>query len=298
MINLTFLGTSDSVPSEKRNHTAILLTYNGENILVDCGEGTQRQFRKARLNPCKITRILLTHKHADHTLGLPGLLKTLDLTGYNKTLYIYGPKGIKKFLDNVFTAFGKVDNYKIEIKEVVGKFFENEDFYLEAESMTHGVPCVAYSFVKKGQRRIDKDKLKKSGLPHGPLLQKLKFGKDVSHEGKKHKAKDLTFTEAGKKISFVMDTSVNSKLPKFVKGADILVSEASFSQDLDDKAKEYQHLTSKQVGEIAKKARVERLIITHLSQRFENNPKQILDEVKKVFKNAETVKDLDVVNLA
>ena len=101
MIKITFLGTSDSVPSLKRNHTAILLTYKGENILVDCGEGTQRQFRKAGLNPCKVTRILLTHKHADHTLGLPGLLKTLSLTGYQKTLFIYGPRGIKKFMENL-----------------------------------------------------------------------------------------------------------------------------------------------------------------------------------------------------
>lgn len=297
MINLTFLGTSDSVPSEKRNHTAILLTYNGENILVDCGEGTQRQFRKARLNPCKITRILLTHKHADHTLGLLGLLKTMDLTGYNKTLYIYGPPGIKQFIENMFRVFGKVDNYKIEVKEVSGKFFENDDFYLEAESMTHGVPCVAYSFVKKGQRRIDKEKLRKSGLPHGPLLQKLKEGKDISHEGKKHKAKDLTFVENGKKISFVLDTSTNSKVAKFVKGADVLVSEASFSEELEDKAREFQHLTSKQAGEIAKKSKAKRLIVTHISQRFERNQKQILEEVRKVFKNAELVKDLDVVRV-
>ncbi len=88
MIKITFLGTSDQIPSAKRNHTAILLTYKGENILVDCGEGTQRQFRKARLNPCKITRLLITHWHGDHVLGIPGLLKTLALSGYNKTLSI------------------------------------------------------------------------------------------------------------------------------------------------------------------------------------------------------------------
>ena len=84
-IKLTFLGTSDAIPSAKRNHTAMLLTYKGENILIDCGEGTQRQFRKAKLNPCKITRILLTHRHADHILGLPGLLLTMGLSEYNKT---------------------------------------------------------------------------------------------------------------------------------------------------------------------------------------------------------------------
>src|SRR3990167_2584674 len=95
MIKITFLGTSDSIPSSKRNHTAILLSCEGENILIDCGEGTQRQFRKMGLNPCKITKILITHWHADHVIGLIGLIKTLDISGYGKTLFIYGPRGIK-----------------------------------------------------------------------------------------------------------------------------------------------------------------------------------------------------------
>src|SRR4030067_2460046 len=97
-IPITFLGTSQSIPTEKRNHTAVLLKYKDENILVDCGEGTQRQFRKAHLNPCKVTRILITHGHGDHVLGLPGLLSTLSLSGYQKTLCIYGPKGTKEFV--------------------------------------------------------------------------------------------------------------------------------------------------------------------------------------------------------
>ena len=104
-IKLTFLGTADQIPSADRNHTAILLTYEGENMLVDCGEGTQRQFRKAGLNPCKITKILITHWHGDHVLGLPGLLSTLSLSGYNKKLYIYGPKGTKEYVREMLRVF-------------------------------------------------------------------------------------------------------------------------------------------------------------------------------------------------
>jgi len=291
------LGTSDSVPSLKRNHTAILLTYKGENILVDCGEGTQRQFRKAGLNPCKVTRILLTHKHADHTLGLPGLLKTLSLTGYQKTLFIYGPRGIKKFMENLLETFGKIENYKIDVREISGRFFETPDFYLEAENMTHGVPCVAYSFVKKGQLRIEKSKLKKYKLPEGAYLKDLKSGKDIKYNGKTHKAKDLTFVENGTKISFVLDTSLNKKIAPFVKDSDLLICEASFSNELEKKADEYGHLTSRQVGEIAKKSNSKKLIVTHISQRFENNMDKILNETKKVFKNSHLVRDLDVVEI-
>lgn len=297
MMSITFLGTSDAVPSAKRNHTAILLTYKGENILVDCGEGTQRQFRKAGLNPCKVTRILLTHNHADHTLGLPGLLKTFDLTGYHRILYIYGPKGIKKFLNNLFITFGKVKKYKIEIKEVSGKFFENNEFYLEANEMTHGVPCIAYSFVKKGQIRIDKDKLKRSGLPFDKNLQKLKQGKDISYKGKKFKANNLTFMENGKKVSFILDTSINKNTISLAKNSDLLICEASYSHELQDKAKEYGHLTVRQTAEIAKKAKVKKLILTHISQRHEKNMEGILKDAKKIFKNSHLVKDLDVVKV-
>ena len=128
MIKITFLGTSDSIPSAERNHTAILLTYYGENILVDCGEGTQRQFRKAGLNPCRITRILITHWHADHILGIPGLLKTLVLSGYNKTLFIYGPRGTKILMKALLKLFAFKGEYPIDVEEVDDKFFETKDF--------------------------------------------------------------------------------------------------------------------------------------------------------------------------
>lgn len=297
MIKITFLGTADQIPSAERNHSAILLTYDGENILVDCGEGTQRQFRKAKLNPCKITRILITHWHGDHVLGIPGLLQTLSLSGYNKTLFIYGPKGTKEFIRDLLLVFGFKRKYKIEVEEVDGKFFETKDFYLEAEKMSHGIPCNAYNFVKKGLIRIDKIKLKKSKLPNGPLLQKLKQGKDISYEGKKYLAKNLTFAEGDKKISFVLDTLDNKKIVPFVKNSDLLICESSFGDELKEQAKEHLHLTSKQAGEIAKKSKSKKLILTHLSQRYEKNPKKILNEAKKIFKNSFLVKDLDVVEV-
>ena len=296
-IKLTFLGTADAVPSAKRNHTAVLVSYLGENILVDCGEGTQRQFRKARLNPCSVTRILVTHWHADHILGIPGLLKTLGMSGYNKTLYVYGPRGTKRFMHNLMELFGVRENYPIEIEEVLGKFLDTKDFYLEAEEMTHGTPCNAYSFVVKEKIRIDKKNLKASKLPSGPLLQKLKFGKDITLNGKKYTAKNLTFIEPGKKISFVLDTSLNAKIVPFVKDSDIFVCESSFHSELGEKAKEHQHLTARQTAEIAKKAKVKKLILTHISQRYDKSPEKILGEARKVFHDVSLVKDLDVVEV-
>ena len=292
-IKLTFLGTSAQIPTAKRNHTAILLTYDKENILIDCGEGTQRQFRKARLNPGKVTRILITHFHGDHVLGIPGVLQTLSLNEYNKTLYIYGPKGTKEFIKNLLKTFVFKLNYKIKIKEVSGKFFENNDFYLEAKPMTHGTPTNAYAFIKKGKIRIDKKKLKKSKLPSGPILGKLKQGKDIVINKKKYLAKNLTFKENEKKVSFVLDTSLNNRIVLFVKDSDLLICESSFDSELGDKAKEHKHLTAKQASEIAKKSKSKKLLLTHVSQRYEKNLKKILNDAKKIFKNSHLVEDFD-----
>ena len=296
-MKLTFLGTSGAVPSAKRNHPSMLLGYKKENILIDCGEGTQRQFRKARISPLKTTRLLITHWHGDHVLGIPGLLQTLSLNNYKKTLFIYGPKGIKKNMNNLVKAFPSVMGVKIKVQEVDGKFLETNEFYIESEKMSHGIPTNAYSFVKKGQLRIDKKKLKKSKLASGPLLQKLKKGKNITYKGKKYLARNLTYMEGGKKISFVLDTIQNKGLIPFVKNSDLLVLESTYGGDLTALAREHKHMTVKQDAEIAKKAKVKRLFLTHLSERYEKNPDKILREAKKIFKNSHLAKDLDVVEI-
>lgn len=291
-IKVTFLGTSAQIPSAKRNHTAILITYKDENILVDCGEGTQMQFRKAQLNPCKLTTILITHIHGDHTFGLPGLLSTLNFSGYNKYLRIYCPKGAKKIIEEFIDIEHLKNGFKIKIEEVSGKFYENEDFYLESESMQHGIPTNAYNFVIKSKSRIDKLKLKKYKIPEGPLLKNLKQGKDIVYEGKKYKAKELVYLEEGKKISFVLDTVLNNKIARFVKGADLLICDASFSSENSKEAKEHMHLTARQDGQIAKSAKVKKLVLTHISQRYDNKLKELLDDAKKEFKNVVIAEDL------
>ncbi len=296
-IKIIFLGTADAVPSAKRNHTSIFLNYNEENILIDCGEGTQRQFRKARLNPCKVTRILLTHWHGDHILGIPGLLQTLALSGYNKTLFVYGPVGTKKFMAELVKTFVYQGKFPIEVKEVDGKVFENLDFEIKSKKVYHGTPCNAYLFSEKDKFRIDKNKLKKSNLPAGPLLKKLKDGKDVSYEGKKYLAKNLTFKEIGKKVSVVLDTKFDKSIIDFVKGSDVLISEAEFSSEDEERAREHKHMTAGQAGEIAKKSKSKKLFLTHISQRYEMDLKKILGDAKKVFSDAHLVSDLDMIEV-
>jgi len=295
-IKITFLGTSSSIPTRKRNHSAILLSYKNENILIDCGEGTQRQFSIADLSPTKLTKILITHWHGDHILGLPGLCQTLAMNGYSKTLEIYGPKKTRTYL-SLLKQLIKI-HLRTSVEEISsGKFFENSDFYLESLPMKHGTPTLAYSFIVKDKLRLDKDKIKKLKLPNSPLLKKLQNGEGIIIGDKKIRAKEVSYMEKGRKITFVLDTLINDNAVKLAKNSDLLICESSFSKKEEKLAEEYLHLTAEQSATIAKKAKVKSLILTHLSRRYDRNPEPILEEAKKIFKNTSLAKDFDVIEL-
>jgi len=296
-IKITFLGTSQAIPTAKRNHTSILLTYKDQNILIDCGEGTQRQFRKAKLNPCKLTKILITHWHRDHILGIPGLLQTLSLNNYSKTLEIYGPKGTKKYLNLMYKLFVHKNKIKIKIKEISkSKFLETPDFYIESFPMTHNTPCNSYRFVEKAKTRFNKSKLSKLALP-SKLITKLAKGKTIKHKGKTIKPKNLTYQQPGKTISIILDTSINKNCISSAKNADLLIAESTYSNSELNLAEKYFHLTTSQAALIAKKAKAKKLILTHLSQRYQKNELILLKEAKKIFKQSSLADDLDILEI-
>lgn len=294
-IKLTFLGTSNAIPTAQRNHTAILLQWENENILFDCGEGTQRQFKHANINPCKLTRICLTHLHGDHVLGLPGLMETLEMSEYSKTLKIYGPRGTRHHIDLLQQIYGKF-NISHEIHEIPTSI-ETRDFTIEHASMDHNIAAYAYSFIIKDKLRLNKAKLKKLKLPNLPIIGQLQQGKDIVWEGKKIKAKTVTYHEEGKKVTVVMDTKLNDNAIKLSADSDLLVCESTYAEREADYASNYKHLTASQAATIAKKAKVKKLVLTHIAQRYEHNLKLIEKEAKKVFKNTKIVKDLDVITV-
>ncbi len=290
-IEITFLGTSQAVPTAKRNHTAILLRYKNESILVDCGEGTQRQFRIAELNPCKLTRLLITHWHGDHVLGIPGLLQTLALNGYNKTLHIYGPRGTKRFVDFIYNLFIFREKIKVNVTEVdKGIFVKTNDFTIEALPLQHGTRCSAYNFKETDKRKIIMKEIKKLGLK-GQIIGRLQRGESVNFNGRIIKPADVSYIEKGKKVAFILDTALCDNCIKIAKDADLLISEATYSAELEEKASSYLHLTAKQAAEIAKKAKAKKLILTHISQRYEKDDAKILQEAKKIFPKTELARD-------
>lgn len=296
-IKIVFLGTGSAIPTINRNHTSIFLKYKDRNMLIDCGEGTQRQIRSAKINPCKITDILITHFHGDHVFGLPGLLHTLSQSNYRKTLNIYGSKGSKRLIGEML----KISNVRlnVRIREVKGKFIDNPYFRVSAFELRHDVPCNGYLFEEKDRLRIDKKKLKKLGIENVPKLSKLIEKKNIKINGRVIKWKSLTYLEKGRKISFVLDTSLCGNVKKMVRNSDLAVMEAVFLESIEGKelAKKYKHLTLEQSANVAKKEKVKQLILTHISQRYDFKDNNLLKEAKKIFKNVRIAKDLMKVEL-
>lgn len=291
-MQITFLGTSAMVPTKERNHPGFLLSYKDQGILFDCGENIQRQLKIAGISPTKITKILISHWHGDHVLGLPGLIQTLGNGDYERTLKIYGPAGTKEFMKNVFKAF--VFDKKlieIEVEEVKdGVFFENKDFKLEAFEMEHGIKTVGYSFIEEEKRKINLSFVKKLGIPDGPLLGKLQANKSITWKGKKVTPKEAAYVVEGRKLAYIPDTLPCKNCVVLAKDADILVCEATYTSELEEKAEEYRHLTAKQAAIIASQAGVKKLVLTHFSQRYKNT-QELEEDAKTYFSNVLCAKD-------
>ncbi|MBD3361330.1 ribonuclease Z [Candidatus Woesearchaeota archaeon] len=290
-MELIILGTSSTKPTRKRNHSAYFLTYKNEGILFDCGEGTQRQMMQAGIKPNKITKIFISHWHGDHMLGLPGLLQTMAVNEYTKSLKIYGPPGSKNKYKKMLDAFES--SYKIEakihdIKE--GKVLETDDYYIEAYSLTHRTKCYGYRFVEKDKRQINMSKLKKLGVTEGPIVGKIQEGKTITVKGKKIKPEQVSKLVKGRIFAYVADTRPCKNCEKLARNADLLLCESTYSSEHADKAREYKHLTAQEAAQIAANANVKKLILTHYSARYKNEH-ELEQDARTVFDNSFGAKD-------
>lgn len=286
-MEVTFLGTSSMVPTKERGQSGILIDCGREKVLVDCGENMQRQLRIAGIAPPKITRVFISHWHGDHIFGLPGLLENLAKNSFEKKIEIYGTLDVKKKLMQLVRTFDL--SHKIKINFTVigrsGVFLDTGDYQFGAYFLKHSIPCLGYYAKEKDKVCVDKDKMKKLKLPSGPIIAKLKSKKDVEYKGRKIKWKDITCVKEGKKVGVVLDTAVCSAAVSVGKNADLLICEATFLKDMKARAKRYKHLTSEDAGELGRKSKCKKLVVTHFSQRYEKSEiEQMVKEAKKVFK--------------
>lgn len=275
------------VPTKERNPSSFYLEYDGEGLLFDCGEGTQRQMNIANINRNKVKKIFITHWHGDHVSGIIGLIQTLNASSENPKLEIFGPEGTKEKMNHVLNSAFFDNKINIEISEIkysdsVIKICENKKYYIEAISLDHGVPCLGYSFIEKDKIKIKVSETSKIGIPDGPLLGKLQEGKNIIFKNKKYKNKDLTFFKYGKKISFVLDTSFTKNAIKISKDSDVLICEATYLEKHLEKGDKHKHLTATQAATIANMSNTKKLVMTHFSQRY-SDIKEIEEEAKNIF---------------
>ena len=300
-MKLVFLGTSAMVPTKERNVQSLYIDYNGDGILLDCGEGTQRQITLAGLNAQKIKTILISHWHGDHVSGLVGLIQTLgNFAGEEKTIKLYGPVGTKEYLDHTlnsceFDTKLNLDVYEIDAPELI-VFHETDSYEIQAINLDHSIPCLGYSFVKKERRKMNEKKLTALGLKMGPAVGKLQKGKSIEHEGKTIKPEDVSTLLPSHKISFVFDTQLTDACFELAKDSDLVVSEAVYLHELEAKATEYKHMTAQQAAQIASQAGAKELILTHFSQRYKDIA-VLEEEAKTVFDNVRCAFDFMKVEL-
>jgi len=300
-LKVIFLGTAAGVPTPQRSLPAILVQREGEQLMFDCGEGVQRQLFMAKCSLNKKMKIFITHMHGDHVLGLPGMLQTMALLNRERKLDVYGPPRIKDFLQGIRDTVPFVLTFPLEIHEVeqAGVICDEEEYSVEAVPSKHVIPGYAYAYIEKPRPgRFYPEKAKSLGVPEGPLWSELQRGQKVKlANGHVVAPEDVAGTpRQGRKIVYTGDTRAFKALEKFAGGADLLIHDSTLGEELAARAKEYGHSTPDQAAETAKKAGVKKLVLTHISQRYEDTSTW-LRQAKKIFKNTVVAEDFTTIQI-
>ena len=292
MLEIVFLGTGSGIPSKSRNPAAIWLNYEGNAFLWDCGEGTQRQLMTAKLSFMKIDDIFITHWHADHWAGLIGLMQTMNMEKRRKPLRIHGPEA-SRFVSDILDLDYWGPRFRVIAKDVPFEgedetvILRNKDFDILSIPVKHTVPAVAYAFRERDRVNVDIKKAEKLyGLKQGPLIGKLKEKGEISFRGKVIRLGDISSVRKGVKVVYSGDTKKCGTLVKISSGADLLIHDATFLDDVEDRM----HSGVRDAADIAKKAGVKNLVLTHFSRRYQDT-KPLLEEARKVFQNTIIAKD-------
>jgi len=291
-IELFFAGTGGSVPTPRRGLPATLARLDGDRLLFDCGEGTQRQLIRS-IGLADLDAIFLTHLHADHWLGIPGLVRTLELRGREKALDIYGPSGTVKQLAAVGIATGKTD-YDLHISELeAGDAIEFDGYEVEAFNVRHRGTALGYSLIEAGRPgRFDPERAKELGITDGKEIATLVAGESV---GSVDPGQVIGEPRAGRKIVISGDTAPCEMVEAAASGADVLIHEATFADGDLARAAETMHSTARQAAEVAAAAGVAMLALTHISARYP--VRKIIEEAEAVFSGTVVPRDFDAINI-
>lgn len=294
-LKIIFLGTAGSIPTSTRGLPAIAVQREDELIFFDCGEGVQRQMIRTRVGFHRKTKIFITHMHGDHVLGLPGLVQTMALLDRKRKVEVFGPVGIKAFIKGIQDTVHFVHTFPIEITEInkAGLVCQEKEYQVHAAETSHEIPSFAYAIVEKPRPgRFNTEKANALGVPEGPLWSRLQYGEKVRLPNGRVVKPDQVVGEPrlGRKIVYSGDTRPCQSLLRLAANADLLIHEATFDDELVDRAKEDGHSTPTQAAETAKQAKVKWLVLTHISARY-SSTETILAQAKKIFPKVDVAED-------
>ncbi len=290
LMRITFLGTSGSTPTKKRNLPAVALEYKGDTLLLDCGEGTQRQMMRFGVNMSRVKCIFISHMHGDHFFGIAGFLRSLGLNGRKEDLDIFVPKGYKKVMNGFIGADVHLIGYRINIHDVkAGKVYDGGNYTVSAFKLLHSVPTYGYIFKENDSFNFIKEKCKELGLK-GTMYGQLAKKRKMRIAGKMVRLEEVTRTKPGRKVVYASDTRPASTTRQLSKGADLLIHEATYDHTLKAHALKNMHSTAYEAAQIAKKAGVKQLVLFHISARYQE-PGALLKEARKAFRNTTIAED-------
>lgn len=295
-LDLVFLGTAASAPTAARGTAATLVRRGGDRLLIDCGEGTQRQLLRSDVGLVDLEQVFLTHLHADHVLGLPGMLKTFGLRGRDVPVTVYGPRGTRALLGSLGVVIGRVP-YPLEIEELEpGDSVGGDGYRMEAFAVAHRTVAIGYALREEERPgRFDVEVAEALGVPNGPLRGALQRGEPiVLPHGDAVRPEDvLGPPRRGRTVVITGDTAPAASVVEAAVGADVLVHEATFLADERARARETGHSTAAEAALVAREAGVGMLALTHLSARYP--PSEIAAEARPLFEPTVVPRDFDLL---
>lgn len=299
MIRLTLLGTAAARPTPGRNVAGIAVQREGDLVLWDCGEGSQRQMMRFNTG-FNVRAVFITHLHADHFLGLPGLLRTMGLQGHRDPVEVYGPPGSTAVLKNAVGLGNDRIPFRVTVTELApGDRVERQGYAVEAFAVVHGVPAVGLALQEPRRLgRFDVERARELGVPEGPDFGRLHRGESVeTPSGTVHPEQVVGPDRRGRRVVYSGDSRPTASVVEAARGADLLIHEATFTAEEADRARETGHATAREAAEVAREAGVSRLVLTHLSARYSDDPRPLREEARVVFPGARVGRDGMVVEI-
>jgi ribonuclease Z len=299
-MKIVLLGTSSAVPTLTRGLSATALIREGDIFLFDCGEGTQLQLMRSGVKRSRIHSIFIGHLHGDHLYGIAGLLSTLHLDGRETPLNVFGPEGLRNFLNASFRTSDLQFTFKLTVQEFPrgyrGRVLDEEEFFVEALPLDHSIFCLGWRFQEKPKPGIfNLERARELGIPRGPLYGKLQHGESIKLEDGRTITPDMVLGEVrqGKSVVYCLDTQFSERSIQLADKCTALIHETTFGPDAIDMARERKHSTMEDAARVAREAGAQTLIATHFSSRYDGRQvMQIRDEARGVFENIVAGRDL------